>query len=63
MSRFNTLYLGDAKSAADELDSSTESESTLDDLRVALINALGKIAELEQEVRILKRNVFSKASG
>jgi len=59
MSRFDTLYLGSAQEVSDELDSSTETETTVDDLRAALVNATKLIAELQQEVRLLKRNVYA----
>lgn len=52
MSRFNTLYLGSAERVADELES--ETETTVDDLRVALINAMGMITKLQQEVTELR---------
>ena len=52
MSRFNTLYLADAESVAEEL--GLDRQATTDELRIALINALGMIAKLKQEVSELR---------
>jgi hypothetical protein len=49
MSRLNTLYLGRPEHAAEELDSTV----TLDEVRLALINALNRIATLERQVAAL----------
>lgn len=52
MSRFNTLYLGEPERVVEELES--ETESTVDDLRVALINAMVRIDKLQQKVTELR---------
>lgn len=52
MSRFNTLLLGEPESVRDELES--ETETTVEDLRIALINAMGMIDKLRQEVAELR---------
>ncbi len=49
-SRFNTLYLGSAEEAAEVL----QEEATVDELRVALVNALNRIASLEQRLTQLE---------
>lgn len=52
-SRFNTLYLGEPTEAADALenfDGVDDSEIDVNELRLALINALKRIAQLEQRV-------------
>jgi hypothetical protein len=55
MSRFNTLYLGEAADAADELESpDADPEADLDEVRVALINALRRIDKLERQVAQLR---------
>lgn len=52
MSRFNTLYLADAESVADEL--SNDDDATNNELRLALINALGMIVKLQNDVAELR---------
>jgi hypothetical protein len=47
MSRINTLSLADAETVATELQ---DSDATTNELRLALINALGMIEKLQQEV-------------
>lgn len=47
MSRFNALYLGTAEEAAAAL---VDDDGSVDELRVALINALLKIDALEKKV-------------
>ena len=54
MSRTNTLYLADAESVASEL---MDSDATTNDLRLALMNALGMIAKLQEDVTALRRQV------
>ena len=51
-SRFNTLYLGQPSEAADELEGGQE-ETTVDELRIALINALRRIDALQTDVQTL----------
>lgn len=51
MSRFNKLYLGDAKSVIEELEAD---DGSVDELRVALINALGMIDRLQTQVIALQ---------
>lgn len=48
MSRFNTLYLGQADDAANELE---DDEGSVNDVKFALINALRRIAVLEANER------------
>ena len=50
MSRFNTLYRGSASDVVDELDDDKITETTVDDLRLALINAMRRIESLELSV-------------
>jgi hypothetical protein len=48
-SRVNVLYRGSAADAADELEQNQRPvETTIDELRLALINALRKIDALER---------------
>jgi hypothetical protein len=57
-SRFNTLYLGPATEAMAQLEKYNELESAdpeVNDLRLALINALRRIAWLEDAVVKLAR--------
>lgn len=54
-SRFNTLYRGSAHEAAEilEMESDVSRESTtVDELRIALINALRRIEVLEGQMRL-----------
>jgi hypothetical protein len=53
MSRFNQLYLADANSVIEELE---DRDATVDELRIALINALGMIAKLQADIQRLKQN-------
>lgn len=52
MTRFNTLFTGSAEDVSSELESNRA--VTVDELRAALINALGMIASLQQEVTGLR---------
>lgn len=52
MSRFDTLLLGAPEAVRDELESITL--TTVEDLRAALINAMGMIDKLQQEVTELR---------
>lgn len=52
-SRFNTIYLGSAEDAADALED--DSESSVDEVRNGLVNALRRIARLEFELNSLSR--------
>lgn len=54
MSRFNQLYLADAKSVIEELEND---DASVDELRVALINAMGMISKLQEDVAVLRRQV------
>jgi len=56
MSRFNTLYLGEAADAAAELE---DSDADNDELRAALQNALRRIDQLERQVATLQNRVGS----
>jgi alkanesulfonate monooxygenase SsuD/methylene tetrahydromethanopterin reductase-like flavin-dependent oxidoreductase (luciferase family) len=56
-SRFNTLYLGHPDTAADALENVHEAGEDLPELRIALINALRRIAKLEREISILQVRV------
>ena len=49
-SRFNRLYIGSASDAEDELERTDVDarEPTTDELRLALVNALNRIAVLER---------------
>jgi hypothetical protein len=52
-SRFNTLYLGPADEAVQELENTAArgtTEQHVGELRIALINALNRIADLERRV-------------
>jgi hypothetical protein len=51
MSRFNTLYLGEPDEAADILECDDNPVESLTEVRVALTNALRRIARLERELR------------
>jgi len=53
VSRFNTLYLGRAEDAAEALEGSPAElyhDPSADELRVALINALRRIEQLERRM-------------
>lgn len=65
MSRFNTLYLGDPADAAEALEDTGARGNTdrnVDELRVALINALKRIAALEKTVAGLDKATRSHLS-
>jgi hypothetical protein len=47
MGRFNTLYLGEPTDAAQELE---DTDADNGELRAALINALNRIAKLEERI-------------
>lgn len=56
-SRFNTLYLGEAAEAAQALENTgarSNTDRNVDELRVALINALNKIDRLEQRMALME---------
>lgn len=52
MSRFNTLYHGDSFEIANELE---DSDASVEELRVALVNAARKIASLEDRIARIDR--------
>ena len=58
-SRFNTLYLGEPSEAADALENVHEAGEDVPELRVALVNALRRIAVLERDISILQVRVFA----
>lgn len=55
MSRFNQLYLADAETVIEELEAD---DSSVDELRLALINALGMIVKLQNDVSELRQLVL-----
>jgi len=58
VSRFNTLYLGKVSDAADELElPDSDPEADRDEIRVALINALRSIDQLEKQVANLRKDL------
>lgn len=62
MSRFNTLYHGAPNEAADVLEHSSPvavNPQAIDELRIALINALRRIEQLDQDVQRLRSEVLS----
>lgn len=57
MSRFNALYQGEPDDAADLLEIDDRNDGcTADELRVALLNALRRIATLERKVVDLRED-------
>ena len=52
MSRFNTLYHGDSFEIANELE---DSDASVEELRVALVNAARKIASLADRIARIDR--------
>ncbi len=54
MSRFNSLYLGEPTDAAQELG---DNEATVDELRIALINALNRIHQLTQRIERMDKAI------
>lgn len=52
MSRFNVLYHGEASDAAEELD--RDAPPSANELQVALVNALRRIAQLERRALVLE---------
>lgn len=59
MSRFNDLRLGDPSDAAGLLDywgKAEVTEVTQDDLRLALVNALRRISDLEKKCESMRSN-------
>jgi hypothetical protein len=56
VSCFNTLYHGEASDAADILDGD-QPPDTIEELRVALTNALRRISRLEAQVANLRKDL------
>jgi hypothetical protein len=64
MSRFNTLYRGSATDAAEMLDGGDRTiQATPAELQIALINALQRIAKLEDRVADLASSTDSSSKA